>query len=77
VNVKRGLLRLWIVISICWVAAVVIKFYEREIIPRQVAAQQAACAEARRANPKLGNPFDCFDGSNTFADLVPVKSGSL
>jgi len=36
--------------------------YERIVVPREIAAKQQACAEEKKSDPKLGNPFDCFDG---------------
>jgi len=35
------------------------------------------CADARDANPQLGNPFDCFDrlsGTLTASNLLPFGS---
>src|SRR5262249_52725058 len=73
-NWKLGFFRIWIVASICWLAFVGFAFYSYEISPRQLAATQAACAEARQANPALGNVFDCFEkGGPLFADLIPLK----
>jgi hypothetical protein len=53
-NWRRGLLRLWIATSVCWIALVAWHGYNAVIVPRQIAAQQTVCANARTANPKLG-----------------------
>ena len=46
--------------------------YQKVGLSRQAATEQAACADARRVNPTLGNPFDCFDSRlDPFADLIP------
>lgn len=70
-NWRRGLLRLWTAVSVCWIVLVAWQGYDAVIVPRQIAAQETACANARTANPKFGNPFDCFDRTNSFRDLEP------
>src|SRR5690349_6030978 len=71
-NWRRGMFRLWLVFSIAWVLLIAWIGYENIVIPRQLAAQANPCADARRADPKLGKPLDCFAGQNMFADLIPV-----
>src|SRR6267154_596144 len=68
-NWRRGFLRLWIVASACWLMLVGAVAYQKVGLSRQAATEQAACADARRVNPTLGNPFDCFDSRlDPFAD---------
>lgn len=65
-------MRLWLITSMLWITWVGWIAYEGAVVPRLVAANQNACLEARKANPSLGNPFDCFDGGGmSFADVVP------
>jgi hypothetical protein len=64
-NWRRGLLRLWLVASVAWVIGVSWFGYVNVIVPRNKAASEHACFEVRRSNPKLGNPFDCFEGNTT------------
>jgi hypothetical protein len=71
-NWTRGLIRLWLVVSILWISVVGWLAYLGGVVPRIAAAKQQACFEARKADPRLGNVFDCFDGGGSpFADLVP------
>jgi hypothetical protein len=60
-NWRRGLLRLWLVTSLGWIVLVGHLAHTGWWLPRQTAFDQTACADARHANPSLGNPFDCFD----------------
>jgi hypothetical protein len=49
--------------------------YRTEFLPRQIAAAAQKCFDEHKANPALGNPFDCFDstvGVPTFDDLIPI-----
>jgi hypothetical protein len=71
-NFHRGLFRLWIVVSIFWVAIISGIAYFTFLAPRETAASQQACADARIADPKLGNPYACFDGPVSFDDLIPI-----
>jgi hypothetical protein len=72
-NWKRGLFRLWLLLSICWVGLRGWDFYEGVLVPRWSAASAQECFEARKDNPALGNPFGCFDGvENHFTDLIPL-----
>lgn len=67
-NIRRGLFRLWLLASVAWVG-LVWAFYQGLTL-RSVAASEKACADARIANPALGNPFDCFaSGGRNFDDL--------
>jgi hypothetical protein len=68
---RRGLLRLWLLVSALWVGVVAWIAYYSAVVPRQTAA---TCFAAREADRNLGNPFDCFDLASPFADLIPVSS---
>jgi hypothetical protein len=71
-NWKLGFFRLWIVASACWAAAVGWLFYTAVVAPRSLAAIQDACVEARRAEPALGSPFDCFAKGMNFDYVIPL-----
>jgi hypothetical protein len=64
---RLGLFRLWIVLSVCWIAFVGFLAYRNWWIPRRVAIQ---CADTRKANPALGNPADCFDPALEIGAIV-------
>jgi hypothetical protein len=51
-NWRRGLLRLWLVLSLCWIVALGVFAWEQA--PWK-AFRMAACEEAG------GNPIDCYD----------------
>ena len=72
-NWKSGLFRLWIALSVCWIALVIRHGYVKIFVPRQEAVLQQACFHARSLDRKLGNPFDCFDNEAMFADLIPIQ----
>jgi hypothetical protein len=67
-NWRRGFVRVWLVGSVAWIGFAAWTFYEMVWVPRQAAAAANKCANARTANPSLGNPFDCFPPGNAFAD---------
>jgi hypothetical protein len=70
-NWKQGLLRIWVVGSSLW--AIFVAWLAHST--RSAAASQQDCFEAHKANPTLGNPFDCFDGNAlSFDDLIPLTS---
>jgi hypothetical protein len=71
-NWKLGFFRLWIVVSACWAAVVAWLFYAAVVAPRSLAAVQDACVEARRAEPALGSPFDCFAKGMNFDYVLPL-----
>ncbi len=71
-NWKLGFIRLWIVASAGWAAVVGWLFYVAVIAPRSLAAIQDACVEARRAEPALGSPFDCFAKGMNFDYVIPL-----
>jgi hypothetical protein len=60
-NWRRGLFRLWFVLSVFWFTAVAVIAFEDESLRRQQLAEQAACSDRRAADPNLGDPFGCFD----------------
>jgi hypothetical protein len=74
-NWRRGLLRLWVAMSVGWFILVAVFGYmawpwpEPTWIPPatdfSAPASQTACAEERTKNPALGNPYACFDGDIT------------
>lgn len=71
-NWSRGLFRVWVMVSICWMVYVGWSGYQNIVRPRDLAA--ALCADQRRQNPTLGNPFDCFDALHAarLGDLTPI-----
>ena len=71
---RRGLLRLWLLVSALWVGVVAWIAYYSAVVPRLAAAAQDTCFAAREADRNLGNPFGCFTGASPFADLVPWSS---
>jgi hypothetical protein len=71
-NWKLGFFRLWIVVSACWAVVVGWLFYSAVVAPRSLAAIQDACVEARRAEPALGSPFDCFAKGLNFDYVLPL-----
>ena len=69
-NWARGFFRLWLAISLIWIITVFA--YEHVVVPAKIAAQRA-CADARKGDASLGNPYDCFDkGHVRFDDLISV-----
>ena len=46
--------------------------YADLVAPRSLAAIQDACVEARRAEPALGSPFDCFAKGMNFDYVIPL-----
>jgi hypothetical protein len=71
-NWRRGLFRLWIAASLCWITLVGWEIYEDS----KALAEQRACLAEREANPGLGNPFECFK-MGMFEDLIPVETRAL
>jgi len=81
-NWTRGLFRAWVCISAIWILAVGYDGYSHwneftTITPATIA--QKTCADARTKNPKLGNPFDCFDKDKVFdpTTAVPDQFGGI
>jgi hypothetical protein len=72
---RRGLFRLWLVVSLLWIGSIAWETYENVFVPRRSAAAAAACAETRAANKSLGNPWDCYAGlkGGMFEDLTQVQ----
>ena len=61
-NWRRGLFRLWLIVSVCWVILVIATAYTKWWPDWRQHADVMACAEQRKADRSLGNVFDCFDG---------------
>ena len=59
-NIRRGLFRGWLVLSVCWIAIIGVVAYIDVFAGRETAASQNACADQRSEIPELGNPFECF-----------------
>jgi hypothetical protein len=74
-NWRRGLFRLWLVLSLFWVGIVAYDTYDIVLVPRQMAADAQVCVEARNKNKGLGNPADCVSNlpGGMFADLMPLE----
>ena len=71
-NWRRGIFRAWIVASVLWICAVTWIAYARFYNARSSEISEKNCADTRRANPALGNPYDCFvTRPNMFDDLIP------
>lgn len=79
-NWQRGMIRVWLCGSICWVLGVAWFGYMDLWVHRQGAikqqAEQKVCADERTKNPSLGNPFECFTEVR-FDDLVPLTPSLL
>jgi hypothetical protein len=73
-NWKQGFLRIWIVASVCWVGFVGWLFYNATVVSQRLAAVQSACVADRRADPSLGNVFDCFEKGMRIDDLTTFGS---
>lgn len=69
-NWRTGLLRLWMVASVCWGCVVVWLAYVEAWKPRHSALDQLACMRARN-NHLVFNQFDC-PNILRFDDLVPI-----
>jgi hypothetical protein len=70
-NWRRGLIRLWIVSSLCWIGFVGWTAYAQE---SERAAQEFAdnvCMEWKRREG--ANPFDCFDTPSGPFHTLPVR----
>ena len=57
---RKRLFRLWLAISILWIAVTAWVTYRTVIVPRNLSAEASACFKARQNNPTLGKPLDCF-----------------
>jgi hypothetical protein len=55
-NWRRGLLRLWLVLSLFWIVFIGIFAWQHEA---WMSARTTACSEAKRAQGV--NPFDCYE----------------
>jgi hypothetical protein len=73
-NWKLGFFRIWVVACICWAAFVGWLFYNATVVSSRMTATQEACVADRRADPSLGNVFDCFDKGIRFEDLSTFGS---
>jgi hypothetical protein len=64
--------RFWLASSIFWAVIAGWIVYDRHATALTRAAEQQVCVDQRKRDPKLGNPFDCFNGSPLeFDDLLP------
>jgi hypothetical protein len=68
-NWRRGLFRLWLVLSLCWIVAVSVYAWKQE--PWMLSLRVPACFEAKRAAG--ANPFNCFD----VAEGVRLREASV
>jgi len=71
-NWKLGFFRIWLVAAICWAAFVGWLVYNETLRPHRLAEVQQACVDAYRADPALGNVFDCFNKGVSFDNVVPL-----
>jgi hypothetical protein len=76
-NWKSGLFRVWLVVSVGWIALCAVAIQSR-VAPRILTScVESACFSARTANHVLGNPFDCFDdrqnAANPYLDMLPDR----
>jgi len=67
-NWRRGLWRLWLVFSLCWIVAVGVAAWREEA---WIGTRISACAEAKGAQG--ANPFSCFDRD----ELARLKSAPV
>src|SRR5689334_10012546 len=75
-NCRKCLFRLWVTISVLWVAIATWVTYRTAVVPRNVSVKANACFKARQNNPTLGKPVDCFpDGSlSHFEHLISRRT---
>src|SRR5262249_20819550 len=59
-NWRKSVFRLWLAISVLWVAMTTWVTYRTTIVPRNISAEANACFKARQNDPTLGKPLDCF-----------------
>jgi hypothetical protein len=64
-NWRQGMFRLWIVASFLWILPIAWLAYHDISARAHVPSSPQACFEEHKANPALGNPFDCFDDENS------------
>jgi hypothetical protein len=70
-NWRRGLLRLWVVGSICWVGFVGWGVYGDTVAN----ARKMACVDQQKITAEPENVFACFDPG--YSDLYPIYAKSL
>ena len=69
-NWRRGLIRLWLAVSVSWTLGVAWFGYQQWHFNRQIIRDEGLCADARRSNPSLGNPFECFSTIQSEASII-------
>ena len=68
-NWRRGLLRLWIVASICWVSSIAWIAWDDDRTLTIKEGLTKSCIEDTKAQG--GNPFDCFDSPEAILEDRP------
>ena len=77
-NWRRGLLRLWLILSTVWVVLICAAAYAVIISPYLTASAENVCFEAAKNRNDGTNPFDCFHSTGMkFDDLIPLWSQLL
>jgi len=75
-NWRRGLFRLWLVVSLLWVGSVTWVIYDHERDRAYRDALDKACMEDKKLQG--ASPFDCFDSpAAMFANLPRTTSWLL
>src|SRR5262249_52366239 len=63
-NWRKRLFRLWLVLSVLWVAITAWETYRTVIVPRKILIEANACFKAPQNNPTVGKPLAFFpDGA--------------
>jgi hypothetical protein len=70
-NVRRGMFRIWVVISLAWICGVSCASYVSISSKRGWVIEEQKCFDERTANPNLGLPGDCLGPHDMFSDLLP------
>ena len=71
INWRRGLFRVWLTGSGCWIAVVGWSAYQSVISPWYIAKQENACAESLHVSVQRHNLADCYpNGVINFDDIA-------